>query len=102
VASDAGMTVALDTEVDESLEREGLAREFVSRLQKIRKDSGFNVTDRVSVTYQCDDSTSEAFQAMRSYIVMETLAISLERGEQSQGTDLEINGRHVNVRVERV
>ena len=102
VASDNGMTVALDTEVDDSLEREGLAREFVSRLQKIRKDSGYNVTDRVSVTYQCDDSTSEAFQAMRSYIVMETLAISLERGEQSLGTDLEINGRHVNVRVERV
>lgn len=102
VASDDGTTVALDTEVDESLEREGLAREFVSRLQKLRKDSGFDVTDRINVTYESDDATAEAFQAMRSYIVMETLAITLERGEQLEGADLEINGRHVNVRVERV
>lgn len=102
VASGNGMTVALDTEIDEGLEREGLAREFVSRVQKIRKDSGYEVTDRISLLYKCDDSTSEALEALRSYIVMETLAITLERGERPDGTDLEINGRHVNVRVERV
>lgn len=102
VASENGMTVALDTEIDEGLEREGLAREFVSKVQKIRKDSGYEVTDRISLHYNSDDSTSEALQALRSYIVMETLAITLERGERSDGTDLEINGRHVNVRVERV
>jgi len=102
VASDGGVTVALDTEIDLALEREGLAREFVSRLQKLRKDSGFSVTDRITVAYTCDDATAEAFQAMRTYIAMETLAITLERGEQLEGADLEINGRHVNVRVERV
>ncbi len=102
VASDGGVTVALDTEIDLALEREGLAREFVSRLQKLRKDSGFSVTDRITVAYTCDDATAEALQAMRTYIAMETLAITLERGEQLEGADLEINGRHVNVRVERV
>jgi len=102
VASDKGVTVALDTEIDESLEREGLAREFVSKLQKLRKDSGYEVTDRIEITYECDEQTSQAVQAMRTYIVMETLAISLERGEQLEGVDLEINGRHVNVRVKRV
>lgn len=102
VASENGMTVALDTEIDEGLEREGLAREFVSRVQKIRKDSGYEVTDRISLHYDSDDSTSDALEALRSYIVMETLAITLERGERSNGIDLEINGRHVNVRVERV
>lgn len=102
VASDGGLTVALDTELDEHLMREGLAREFVSRLQKIRKESGYEVTDRVTVSYYTDDETSTALESMRSYIGMETLAESLERGEQPLGVDLEINGRHVNVRVQRV
>jgi isoleucyl-tRNA synthetase len=102
VASDSGLTVALDTELDEHLIREGLAREFVSRLQKIRKESGYEVTDRVAVLYHADDETSAALESMRSYIGMETLAESLERGEQPLGVDLEINGRHVNVRVQRV
>ncbi|NQW29318.1 MAG: isoleucine--tRNA ligase [Ignavibacteria bacterium] len=102
VASDYGLTVALDTELDEALEREGLAREFVSKIQKIRKDSGFDVTDRISIEYSTDNETSDSIQGMRSYIVMETLAITLERGEQPAGTDLEINGRHVIVRIIRV
>ena len=102
VATDAGTTVALDTELDESLVREGLAREFVSRLQKLRKDSGFDVTDRINVEYSTDDDTAAAIESMRSYIGMETLAEALERGGQFSGTELEINGRHVNVRVKRV
>ncbi len=102
VASDDGVTVALDTEIDEGLEREGLAREFVSRIQKLRKDADYLVTDRITLEYSTDDSTSEALQTMRSYIVMETLAVTLERGERLEGVDLEINGRHVNVRVNRV
>jgi isoleucyl-tRNA synthetase len=102
VASEGGLTVALDTEIDLALEREGLAREFVSRIQKIRKESEFSVTDRVSLVVKCDDDTADALLSQRAYIVMETLAISLERGEQSEGVDLEMNGRFVNVRVERV
>ena len=102
VATDGATTVALDTELDEHLVREGLAREFVSRLQKIRKESGFDVTDRIDVLYSTDDETATALDSMRSYIGMETLAESLERGEQLLGVDLEINGRHVNVRVQRV
>ncbi|MFN5876558.1 MAG: class I tRNA ligase family protein, partial [Ignavibacteria bacterium] len=62
VASDGGLTVALDTELDEHLMREGLAREFVSRLQKIRKESGYEVTDRVEVHYCADDETSAALE----------------------------------------
>ena len=102
VASENGITVALDTELDATLEREGLAREFVSRIQKIRRESGYSVTDRVSLEVHTDDDTFEALRTMRAYIVMETLAISLERGEQPEGVDLEINGRFVNVRVKRV
>lgn len=102
VASEGGITVALDTEINAELEREGLAREFVSRIQRIRKEAGFSVTDRISIELIADNETVEALLAMRAYIAMETLAISLERGEQPQGVDLEINGRFVNVRIMRV
>lgn len=102
VASERGITVALDTEMDESLVREGLAREFVSKIQKIRKDSGFDVTDRISLAYETDDGTSEALQAMRSYIMSETLAETFDRGEGSTSNRLDVNGSTVSVRVERI
>ncbi len=102
VASDGGLTVALDTELDETLLREGLAREFVSKVQKFRKDSGFEVTDRISIRFVSDDDTASALETMRTYIVLETLTETLERGEQPEGVDLEINGRQVNVRIMRV
>lgn len=103
VASENGVTVALDTELDESLLREGLAREFVSKVQKIRRDSGFEVTDRISIRYVSDNDTATALDSMRNYIIMETLTETLERGEQpaTDWVDLEINGRQVNVRVKR-
>lgn len=101
VATEHGLTVALDTDLDDALLHEGLAREFVSRLQKIRKDSGFEVTDRIVIRYSTDDSTADAISNMRAYIAMETLADTLERGDGSLGTDLEINGRNVSVHVER-
>ncbi len=102
VATYGRITVALDTELDEALRREGMAREFVSKIQKLRKDSGFEITDRISIRYVTDDETSADLESMRSYIVMETLTETLERGEQSEGVDLEMNGRQVNVRVKRV
>lgn len=101
VATEHGLTVALDTDLDDALLHEGLAREFVSRLQKIRKDSGFDVTDRIVIRFSADDETADAISNMRAYIAMETLADTLERGDGSLGTDLEINGRNVSVHVER-
>ncbi len=101
VASADGVTVALDTELDGVLIQEGLAREFVSKVQKFRKDSGFEVTDRIDITFAADDEMSEAMDVMRNSIVMETLADTLERGEGPFGTVLEINGRNVSVRIGR-
>jgi isoleucyl-tRNA synthetase len=102
VASDGGLTVALDTEIDEALEREGLAREFVSRIQKIRKDSGYEVTDRITIAVAGDEQALAAFQSMRSYIETETLADRFDVSGGPQELGLEINGREVSVRIERV
>ena len=102
VATERGITVALDTEVDDTLLREGLAREFVSKLQKIRKDSGYDVTDRVSVVIETDDVTFTDLMSMRAYIMSETLAEALDRGECQDGNRLDVNGSTVSVRVTRM
>jgi isoleucyl-tRNA synthetase len=102
VASDQGITVALDTEIDKALINEGLAREFVSKIQKLRKDSGLDVTDRIALAYLSDDATSEALQSMRTYIATETLAESIVRGEGPYENAIDVNGRSVSVRLERM
>ena len=53
--SDGGFTVALDTELTEELIAEGIAREFVNRIQNMRKDAGFVVTDRIAIAYRAPE-----------------------------------------------
>src|SRR6185436_14234173 len=60
VATDGDVTVVVDTHVDAELEREGIAREFVSILQGARKDAGLEVSDRIRVAWACDDATVRA------------------------------------------
>jgi isoleucyl-tRNA synthetase len=102
VAIERGVTVALDTELDETLVREGLAREFVSKVQKLRKDSGFDVTDRITMVLDTDDATYEALMSMRAYIMSETLTETLDRGEGLKSNLFDVNGSTVSVRVERI
>ncbi len=78
VASDGGLTVALDTELTPELVREGLAREFVNRVQTMRKEAGFAVTDRIRIQYGSPSAELlEAVQSAAAYICGETLAESL-------------------------
>ncbi len=77
VESDGAMTVALDTEIDEDLRREGIAREFVNRIQNMRKEAGFDVTDRIRVHVDCPDEFVDALTRLAEYIKSETLAVEL-------------------------
>ncbi|MEK9138750.1 MAG: DUF5915 domain-containing protein, partial [Bacteroidota bacterium] len=103
VESEAGLTVALDTELTEDLVAEGMAREFVSRIQNLRKDAGFQVTDRIAIFYSGPEKLSRALQAMSTYVKNETLAVDLldafAQGEHSAALD--INGEEVHVGIER-
>ena len=74
VATENGITVALDTTIDEELRIEGVAREFISTVQNMRKNSGFEVTDRIIITINCDDSIKTAITKMQHHIKNETLA----------------------------
>ena len=82
VANEGALTVALDVTINEELRNEGIARELVNRIQNLRKDSGFEVTDRIDVYLQNDKQVSLAVEKNREYIKSETLTETLEIQEQ--------------------
>jgi isoleucyl-tRNA synthetase len=103
VESDGPLTVALDTGLTDELLAEGFAREFVNRIQNMRKDAGFQVTDRIAIFYRAADKLRDSLQSMGTYIKNETLAVELSdayaSGEYSE--KLEVNGEEVEVGIER-
>ena len=81
VASSGNITVALDVSISEELKMEGIARELVNRIQNVRKDSGFEVTDTIEVTLQRDGIVENAVNQNITYIKNETLTANLEFAE---------------------
>ncbi|MEW4923480.1 isoleucine--tRNA ligase [Algibacter sp. 2305UL17-15] len=78
VANEGNLTVALDVTISEELKQEGIARELVNRIQNLRKDSGFEVTDRIDVKLQRDEQIKQAVASNIEYIKTETLTEELE------------------------
>lgn len=78
VANEGSLTVALDIEVSEELRKEGIAREFINRIQNMRKDSGFDVTDKIIVRIEPNEQTDSAVMDYGDYIASQTLARSVE------------------------
>jgi len=83
VESEEGLTVALDTTLTPDLVNEGLAREFVNRVQNMRKDAGLSVTDRIRIYYESSGRLSDAVTRMSDYIKSETLATQVHSGRDS-------------------
>jgi len=77
VAVDGPLTVAIDITITEELKHEGIAREFINRIQNLRKDSGFDVTDKIKVEIQKHPAIDEAIIKHKSYIGTQTLANSI-------------------------
>ena len=104
VANDGRLTVALDVTVTDELRYEGIAREFVNRIQNIRKESGFDVTDKIVVMIEDHDLVREAVKRHASYIGSQTLATTVEvSGDLTSGNvrDVEIEDVTVKVKVEK-
>jgi len=85
VAVEGNLTVALDVTLNAALIEEGLAREFVNRIQNLRKDNGYEVTDRILLTIKSDDKINEAIKNNLIYICSETLADSLQLVDSIEG-----------------
>lgn len=100
VANKGSLTVALDVTITSELEAEGNAREFVNRIQKIRKDSNFDLTDRVEVTASAVGVLKDSLAQFKDYICAEILADKLDfQAELNSGTEIEINDVSLNVIV---
>jgi isoleucyl-tRNA synthetase len=94
VASENGLTVALDIDITEELKQEGIAREFVNRIQNLRKDSGFDVTDKIILKIQKNDAINESVINFKDYIASQTLAEEINLVDlcnESEGKLVEID-----------
>jgi isoleucyl-tRNA synthetase len=102
VAAKNALTVALDITISSELEQEGNARELVNRIQRIRKDSGFELTDRVLVKLTRSEELVQSIAQFNDYICAEILADKLELvPELTGGTDIEVNEIPLKVIVEK-
>ena len=104
VATENDLTVALDMNISGELRKEGVAREFVNRLQNLRKELGFEVSDHVDIFYSvADEDIAEAFEAFSDYVKGETLADRLERIEKIEGeTEIALlDGVEISVSIKK-
>jgi isoleucyl-tRNA synthetase len=102
VASEDHITVALDTQLDQNLIDEGLAREFVNRVQNNRKDSGFEVTDRINILFDAPEEMGNAVEKLKDYISNETLSESIEHKPKLEGKEFDIDNMILTLYIEKV
>jgi isoleucyl-tRNA synthetase len=106
VASERGVTVAVDVVVTPELAAEGLAREVVRRVQNLRKEAGFNLDDRIVTTYQAEGELAEAIEAWRDFVAAETLSVELKAGspdeEGATVSEDQVGGHRLRLSVRQV
>jgi isoleucyl-tRNA synthetase len=96
------LTVALDVNISEELRLEGIAREFVNRIQNLRKDKGFEVTDRINVVVAENEFIKEAINHNLNYICAEILANNLEFASTLTTKErVEINEKEIYISIEK-
>jgi isoleucyl-tRNA synthetase len=102
VANVDNLTVALDITISEPLRQEGIARELINRIQNIRKSSGFEITDKITVKIAGNKNTDEAVKEFADYIGSQTLAKSVVvSNDLSNATDLDFDDFVVKVQIDK-
>ena len=105
VASEGKLTVALDITISDELRREGVARELVNRIQNIRKESGFEVTDKIRVEIELNAATESAVESFANYIAQQTLAVEVKAVATPSGErviDSELDEEPLKIAVSRI
>jgi len=104
VESEEGVIVAVDTELNDELIAEGLAREFVNRIQNLRKDSGFDVTDRIFIKFSGSKKLVESILSFSSYISAETLAdyVTEDENLNNSGSGFKIGEYDCSILIEKI
>lgn len=103
VEMDRGRYVVLDIRLTKALVEEGLAREIISKVQNMRKNAGFELTDRIRLEYLADDEVTAAIDNFQDYVMSEVLAVAIERKQVSEASfeKWDINGHPAELRVIR-
>ena len=103
VANEGALTVALDVEVTDDLRREGIAREIVKKIQAMRKDSGFDIVDRIAVEIASNGVTDAAVEQFNAYICNQVLADELKISDNVEGDNVvELDNVAVNLSVRKL
>ena len=102
VANNGILTIALDIELTDALVEEGIARELVNRIQNLRKTSGLEITDRITIEIERRDEISAAVEHCREYIVSQVLATSLTLVDKvAEPQVLDMDGYNVNITIKK-
>lgn len=101
VLNEGSLTVALDPEVTEDLRQEGLIRDLIRAVQNLRKESGFDVTDRISLFLQGDDEMQSAVDNYQDYLMSETLAVDLSWLRRDDAREVPIGDKSCRIAVEK-
>jgi isoleucyl-tRNA synthetase len=92
--------IILNTTLTDDLIKEGIAREFISKVQNMRKTNDFNIIDRISVSYMGDELVKEAIQDYHEFISSEILATSLKE-DTIDGEFFDLNGHETKIVIEK-
>jgi isoleucyl-tRNA synthetase len=101
VANEGDITVALDIHISEPLLQEGIARELVNRIQNIRKESDFEVTDKITVQYKADEHVVNSIVAFYDYICKEVLEIKIEFNDNCSSHPTDVYETEVFINIEK-
>lgn len=101
-SSSTGLVVALDATITDELRAEGIARELVNRIQNLRKDTGLEVTDRIRILLQQQDTLEKAVRANEAYIKAETLANEILFADTLQGEEVAFDDIVTKIVVEKI
>lgn len=102
VASEGRLTVALEVTLTDELREEGIARELVNRIQNLRKDSGFEVTDRIAITLQHDPTIEATIARWGDYIASQTLATGVSLSRETCQHPLEIDDMQLSITITKL
>lgn len=97
---EGNLFIILNTKLDDKLIEEGIARELVSKVQNLRKESNFNIIDRINLYYQSDELVEQSINDFEEFIKKETLSINIETANNLD-KEIDLNGHNTKIKIER-
>tara|TARA_Y100000296_G_C5166954_1_gene255221 strand:+ start:35 stop:667 length:633 start_codon:yes stop_codon:yes gene_type:complete len=95
------ISIDMDTKLNDDLIKEGLAREVVNRIQRTRKDSGFNVEDRIKAAFNASAKLKEAIETHREYIMKETLCEELNYNDSQMDHEFKVDDEELAIKLSK-